>query len=244
MQISGRYGYQDIETWQNSFNWIFYSWVSVFQLSSVTMFSTRCFNCVLSNICNVESFIFFHSHFSATLYYIIKGRDKHKYGTPFKNHIIRTLLNGMSTHLNDEVWSASIFSHFFFNVLQAFVFWPLSWILSISMLFVSDNDAKRLPYTLPILDSKRRCKYTENWYYRNRALDLAFLKVLFTFVRVWDIFLGNDNEIIMRRKLKTPLTLFLSRRWEWKRRLWDVMQKCVTRKIDSQKCICLIKGAQ
>lgn len=47
------------------------------------------------------SFLF--SVFSATLYYIIKGRDKHKYGTPFKNHIIRTLLNGMSTHITDEV---------------------------------------------------------------------------------------------------------------------------------------------
>uniref|UniRef100_A0A6B2EK84 Protein zer-1 homolog n=1 Tax=Phlebotomus kandelakii TaxID=1109342 RepID=A0A6B2EK84_9DIPT len=39
---------------------------------------------------------------SATLFYIVKGRDKSKFGTPLKNHIIRTLLNGMSTHLSDD----------------------------------------------------------------------------------------------------------------------------------------------
>ncbi|XP_055700674.1 protein zer-1 homolog [Phlebotomus papatasi] len=39
---------------------------------------------------------------SATLFYIVKGRDKSKFGTPLKNHIIRTLLNGMSAHLSDD----------------------------------------------------------------------------------------------------------------------------------------------
>lgn len=39
---------------------------------------------------------------SATLFYIVKGRDKTKFGTRLKNHIIRTLLNGMSMHINDE----------------------------------------------------------------------------------------------------------------------------------------------
>ncbi|GAB0100363.1 Protein zer-1 homolog [Sergentomyia squamirostris] len=39
---------------------------------------------------------------SATLFYIVKGRDKSKFGTPLKNHIIRTLLNGMSQHLSDD----------------------------------------------------------------------------------------------------------------------------------------------
>lgn len=39
---------------------------------------------------------------SATLFYIVKGRDKNKFGTPLKNHIIRTLLNGMTTHLSDD----------------------------------------------------------------------------------------------------------------------------------------------
>lgn len=40
--------------------------------------------------------------FSATLFYIVKGRDKSKFGTPLKNHIIRTLLNGMWQHLKDD----------------------------------------------------------------------------------------------------------------------------------------------
>lgn len=39
---------------------------------------------------------------SATLFYIVKGRDKSKFGTPLKNHIIRTLLNGMWTHITDD----------------------------------------------------------------------------------------------------------------------------------------------
>ncbi|KAJ6641721.1 Protein zer-1 like [Pseudolycoriella hygida] len=39
---------------------------------------------------------------SATLFYIVKGRDKSKFGTPLKNHIIRTLLNGMSQHQSDD----------------------------------------------------------------------------------------------------------------------------------------------
>lgn len=39
---------------------------------------------------------------SATLFYIVKGRNKIRFGTPLKNHIIRTLLNGMSTHLSDD----------------------------------------------------------------------------------------------------------------------------------------------
>lgn len=39
---------------------------------------------------------------SATLFYIVKGQEKTKFGTPLKNHIIRTLLNGMQTHLSDD----------------------------------------------------------------------------------------------------------------------------------------------
>ncbi|XP_036337281.1 protein zer-1 homolog isoform X2 [Rhagoletis pomonella] len=39
---------------------------------------------------------------SATLFYIVKGRDRSKFGTPLRNHIIRTLLNGMETHLTDD----------------------------------------------------------------------------------------------------------------------------------------------
>ncbi|XP_063698293.1 protein zer-1 homolog [Culicoides brevitarsis] len=39
---------------------------------------------------------------SATLFYIVKGKDKAKFGTPLKNHIIRTLLNGMSEWLKDD----------------------------------------------------------------------------------------------------------------------------------------------
>ncbi|XP_058121432.1 protein zer-1 homolog [Anopheles ziemanni] len=39
---------------------------------------------------------------SATLFYIVKGREKMKFGVPLKNHIIHTLLNGMSTHLTDD----------------------------------------------------------------------------------------------------------------------------------------------
>lgn len=43
--------------------------------------------------------IFFRS---ATLFYIVKGRNKIQFGVPLKNHIIHTLLNGMSTHLTDD----------------------------------------------------------------------------------------------------------------------------------------------
>ncbi|XP_055626640.1 protein zer-1 homolog [Toxorhynchites rutilus septentrionalis] len=39
---------------------------------------------------------------SATLFYIVKGRNKIQFGVPLKNHIIHTLLNGMSTHLTDD----------------------------------------------------------------------------------------------------------------------------------------------
>ena len=39
---------------------------------------------------------------SATLFYIVKGRDRTKFGTPLRNHIIRTLLNGMEMHVNDD----------------------------------------------------------------------------------------------------------------------------------------------
>ncbi|XP_004519880.1 protein zer-1 homolog [Ceratitis capitata] len=39
---------------------------------------------------------------SATLFYIVKGRDRSKFGTPLRNHIIRTLLNGMETHITDD----------------------------------------------------------------------------------------------------------------------------------------------
>lgn len=39
---------------------------------------------------------------SATLFYIVKGRDRSKFGTPLRHHIIRTLLNGMETHLTDD----------------------------------------------------------------------------------------------------------------------------------------------
>ncbi|KAH8317285.1 hypothetical protein KR074_012500 [Drosophila pseudoananassae] len=39
---------------------------------------------------------------SATLFYIVKGRDRSKFGTLLRNHIIRTLLNGMEMHLSDD----------------------------------------------------------------------------------------------------------------------------------------------
>ncbi|XP_037933697.1 protein zer-1 homolog isoform X2 [Teleopsis dalmanni] len=39
---------------------------------------------------------------SATLFYIVKGRDRSKFGTPLRNHIISTLLNGMETHIGDD----------------------------------------------------------------------------------------------------------------------------------------------
>lgn len=39
---------------------------------------------------------------SATLFYIVKSKDKVKFGSILKNHIIRTLLNGMSAHLTDD----------------------------------------------------------------------------------------------------------------------------------------------
>ncbi|XP_067645920.1 protein zer-1 homolog isoform X1 [Eurosta solidaginis] len=39
---------------------------------------------------------------SATLFYIVKGSDRSKFGTPLRNHIIRTLLNGMETHITDD----------------------------------------------------------------------------------------------------------------------------------------------
>lgn len=39
---------------------------------------------------------------SATLFYIVKSKEKVKFGSILKNHIIRTLLNGMSAHLSDD----------------------------------------------------------------------------------------------------------------------------------------------
>ncbi|BFF98449.1 protein zer-1 homolog [Drosophila madeirensis] len=39
---------------------------------------------------------------SATLFYIVKGRERSKFGTLLRNHIIRTLLNGMEMHLTDD----------------------------------------------------------------------------------------------------------------------------------------------
>ncbi|CAD7081850.1 unnamed protein product [Hermetia illucens] len=39
---------------------------------------------------------------SATLFYIVKGRHKARFGTPLKNHIITTLLNGMQMHITDD----------------------------------------------------------------------------------------------------------------------------------------------
>ncbi|XP_043063690.1 protein zer-1 homolog isoform X1 [Drosophila ficusphila] len=39
---------------------------------------------------------------SATLFYIVKGRDRSKFGTQLRNHLIRTLLNGMEMHLTDD----------------------------------------------------------------------------------------------------------------------------------------------
>ncbi|KAH8315863.1 hypothetical protein KR067_012504 [Drosophila pandora] len=39
---------------------------------------------------------------SATLFYIVKGRERSKFGTLLRNHIIRTLLNGMEMHLSDD----------------------------------------------------------------------------------------------------------------------------------------------
>lgn len=83
--------------------------------------------------------------FSATLYYIVKGRGKNKYGTPFKNHIIRTLLNGMSAHITDEV---------------SLIFWrEKKTVFEFLNRFISDYDAKRLFDSLSILDSERCRKY-------------------------------------------------------------------------------------
>ncbi|XP_026849394.1 protein zer-1 homolog isoform X2 [Drosophila persimilis] len=39
---------------------------------------------------------------SATLFYIVKGRERSKFGTLLRNHIIRTLLNGMEMHHTDD----------------------------------------------------------------------------------------------------------------------------------------------
>lgn len=39
---------------------------------------------------------------SATLFYIVKGRDRSKFATLLRNHIIHTLLNGMEMHLTDD----------------------------------------------------------------------------------------------------------------------------------------------
>ncbi|XP_022214240.1 protein zer-1 homolog isoform X2 [Drosophila obscura] len=39
---------------------------------------------------------------SATLFYIVKGRERSKFGALLRNHIIRTLLNGMEMHLTDD----------------------------------------------------------------------------------------------------------------------------------------------
>jgi Zyg-11 protein homolog len=39
---------------------------------------------------------------SATLFYIVKSKEKVRFGSILKNHIIRTLLNGMSAHLKDD----------------------------------------------------------------------------------------------------------------------------------------------
>ncbi|EDV50167.1 protein zer-1 homolog isoform X1 [Drosophila erecta] len=39
---------------------------------------------------------------SATLFYIVKGRDRSKFGALLRNHIIRTLLNGMEMHITDD----------------------------------------------------------------------------------------------------------------------------------------------
>lgn len=36
------------------------------------------------------------------MFYIVKGHDRTKFGTLLRNHIIRTLLNGMQTHIADE----------------------------------------------------------------------------------------------------------------------------------------------
>lgn len=46
---------------------------------------------------------------SATLFYIVKSKEKVKFGSILKNHIIRTLLNGMSAHLSDDSKNLNIF---------------------------------------------------------------------------------------------------------------------------------------
>lgn len=53
---------------------------------------------ITKKILNRFNFFFF----SATLFYIVKGKEKAKFGTPLKNHIIRTLLNGMQMHITDD----------------------------------------------------------------------------------------------------------------------------------------------
>jgi Zyg-11 protein homolog len=39
---------------------------------------------------------------SATLFYIVKNKEKVHFGATLKSHIVRTLLNGMSAHLTDD----------------------------------------------------------------------------------------------------------------------------------------------
>lgn len=48
----------------------------------------------------ITSNLFFF--YSATLFYIVKGQERTKFGTLLRNHIIRTLLNGMEVHITDE----------------------------------------------------------------------------------------------------------------------------------------------
>jgi len=39
---------------------------------------------------------------SATLFYIVKGKEKHVFGVKEKRRLICTLINGMSTHKGDD----------------------------------------------------------------------------------------------------------------------------------------------
>lgn len=57
---------------------------------------------MLVDISFILTFYLCNSNFSATLFYIVKGKERTKFGTPLKNHIIRTLLNGMSEWLKDD----------------------------------------------------------------------------------------------------------------------------------------------
>lgn len=80
----------------------------------------------------------------------MKGRGKNKYGTPFKNHIIRTLLNGMSAHISDEVNIYIQKNHTYQHFLKTIYLFFFAFL---------DNDAKWMLNAMSIFHSERCCKY-------------------------------------------------------------------------------------